>query len=47
LRVDSDPIFSDHPGDVWQMLLDRVEPRPYVDYRPPAAARSSRQSSTP
>jgi putative transcriptional regulator len=47
LRVDSDPIFSDHPGDVWQMLLDRVEPRPYVDYRPPAAARSSRQSATP
>jgi putative AlgH/UPF0301 family transcriptional regulator len=34
MHVDADPIFSSHPGDVWQTLLDRVEPRPYVDYRP-------------
>jgi putative transcriptional regulator len=34
LRVNADPIFSSHPDDIWQKLLDRIEPRPFVDYRP-------------
>jgi putative transcriptional regulator len=29
----SDPIFSSDPGKLWQTLLDRVAPRPYIDYR--------------
>jgi putative transcriptional regulator len=45
LRSGADPIFSSHPDDVWRTLLDRIEPRPYVDYRPPSALRSQVHSS--
>jgi putative transcriptional regulator len=45
LRLNADPIFSSDPGKVWQTLLDRVEPRPYVDYGPPSPALFARRSS--
>ena len=37
MRVNADPIFDSHPAEVWQTLLDRVEPRAEVDYRPSAS----------
>jgi putative transcriptional regulator len=45
LRVKADPIFSDHPDDVWQTLLDRIEPKPYVEYR--RSAELHRRSAAP
>jgi putative transcriptional regulator len=42
MRVNSDPIFSDRPDDVWNVLLARVEPSPYVDYRSPSASSNAR-----
>ncbi|MGH9734180.1 MAG: YqgE/AlgH family protein [Candidatus Acidiferrales bacterium] len=33
----ADPIFASDPGTVWEALVDRMEPRPYVDYHLPRA----------
>lgn len=46
IRVDADPIFSDHPDRVWQTLLDSLEPKPYVDYHRPSA-RWNRRATAP
>lgn len=35
LRDNADAIFAGDPAKVWQKLLDRAEPRPYVEYRQP------------
>jgi putative transcriptional regulator len=36
VRLNADPIFSDQPEQVWQTLLDRLEPKPYVDFHLPS-----------
>lgn len=36
-RESADPIFSSDPGKVWEALVDRIAPRPYVDYHRPQA----------
>jgi putative transcriptional regulator len=36
MRGDADPIFSSHPESAWPALLKRLEPRPLVEYLPPA-----------
>jgi putative transcriptional regulator len=45
LRLNADPIFSGDPGKIWQTLLERVEPSPYVDRRPPSRELFARRSS--
>lgn len=37
LPGDAPTVFASDPGKVWQALLERVEPRPYVEYRTPAS----------
>lgn len=31
----ADPIFASDPGKVWESLVDRIDPRPYVEYHLP------------
>lgn len=33
----TEPIFASDPSKVWEALVDRMEPRPYVDYHLPRA----------
>lgn len=40
----ADPIFASDPDKVWEALLDRMEPRPYVDYHLPESKEATVRS---